>query len=66
MIGARLTLAALLLAGLAACQSERPATRTGSAIDRAGTRTGEAVERAAESTGNALERAGDWVRDRTR
>lgn len=54
-----------LLAPLAACESNRPATRTGEALDRAGTRTGEALGRAARSTGAALGRAGDWVRDKT-
>jgi hypothetical protein len=56
-------LAALLL--LAACESRRPATRAGAAVDRAGSRTGEALGRAAEGTGAAIGRAGDWVRERT-
>ena len=56
----------LLLTAAPACESRRPASRTGEALDRAGTRTGEALGRAADSTGAALGRAGDWVRDRTR
>lgn len=56
-------LLALLL--LAACESSRPATQAGAAIDRAGTETGAALGRAADSTGAALERAGGWVRNRT-
>jgi hypothetical protein len=51
---------------LTACESSRPATRTGEALDRAGSRTGEALGRAANDTGAAVGRAGDWVRDRTR
>ncbi|MCO6418009.1 hypothetical protein JYK14_17845 [Siccirubricoccus sp. KC 17139] len=59
-------LAALLcLVLLGACESRRPAERTGEALDRAGSRTGEALGRAAHSTGAAIGRAGDWVRDRT-
>lgn len=58
------TLACLLV--LAACESRRPATEAGAAVDRAGTRTGQAVDRAAITTGSALERSGEWVRDRTR
>lgn len=58
-------LVALCLLTLAACESSRPATRTGEALDRAGSRTGEAVGRAANETGAAVGRAGDWVRNRT-
>jgi hypothetical protein len=54
----------LCLLLLAACQSERPATRAGETLDRAGSRTGEAVGRAANTTGAAIGRAGDWVRGR--
>jgi len=61
----RALLGALCVMSIAACESSRPATRTGEAIDRAGTRTGEAVGRAAQDTGNAINRAGGWVRDRT-
>jgi hypothetical protein len=57
--------AALCLLGLTACESQRPATRAGAAIDRAGSQTGQAVERAADTTGGAIERAGAWVRQRT-
>ncbi len=57
--------ATILVLTLAACESSRPATRAGSAVDRAGTATGQAVGRAADNTGAALNRAGDWVRDRT-
>ena len=53
------------LLALAACESSRPATRAGEAIDRAGSRTGQALGRAADDTGAALNRAGDWVRART-
>jgi hypothetical protein len=60
-----LAAAALCLPGLAACESQRPATRAGAAIDRAGSQTGQALERAAEETGGAIERAGAWVRRRT-
>jgi hypothetical protein len=60
---------ALLLAAMgmvaAACESSRPATRAGEALDRAGSQTGAALGRAAEDTGAALGRAGNWVRDRT-
>lgn len=61
----RLIAVALLIVPAAACESSRPATRAGAAIDRAGSATGNAVGRAAENTGQALGRAGDWVRDRT-
>lgn len=61
---ARLTLALLVLV-LAACESSRPATRAGEALDRAGSRTGDAVGRAAEGTGAAIGRAGEWIRNRT-
>lgn len=57
--------AALLILALAACETDRPATRAGESLDRAGSRTGEAVGRAANSTGAAIGRAGDWVRGRT-
>ncbi len=60
----RLLTAMLLVMGLAACESSRPATRTGAALDRAGTATGNAVGEAAQDTGAALNRAGSWVRDR--
>jgi hypothetical protein len=60
-----LAAAALLAMSTVACESSRPATRAGAAVDRAGTATGSAVGRAAENTGQALGRAGDWVRDRT-
>ncbi|NKE47750.1 hypothetical protein HB662_23435 [Roseomonas frigidaquae] len=58
-------LTSLCLLTLAACESSRPAARTGEALDRAGTRTGEAVGRAVQDTGAAVGRAGDWVRNRT-
>lgn len=61
----RLIAAACLLC-LAACESRRPMTRAGAAVDRAGTRTGEALDRAATDTGAALDRAGGWVHERTR
>ena len=58
-------LATACLLTLAACESSRPATRTGEALDRAGSRTGDVVGRAANDTGAAVGRAGDWVRTRT-
>lgn len=61
----RLFAGLLLVIGLAACESSRPATRTGAALDRAGTATGNAVGEAAQDTGAALNRAGNWVRNRT-
>ena len=63
----RLTIQVLAAAVLclAACESERPATRAGAALDRAGTQTGQAVERAAKASGGAIERAGGWVREKT-
>ena len=57
-------LAALLLL-LTACESSRPATRAGEALDRAGSATGRAVGTAAENTGDAIGRAGGWIRGRT-
>jgi hypothetical protein len=64
-VAVRLLTALLLVAGLAACESSRPATRTGVALDRAGTATGNAVGEAAQDTGAALNRAGNWVRNRS-
>ena len=61
-----LLLVALCLTALAACESRRPMTRTGDALDRAGSRTGDAVGRAANETGAAVGRAGDWMRNRSR
>ena len=57
--------AALLLLSLAACESSRPATRAGEALDRAGSATGRAVGNAAEGTGAVIGRAGEWIRGRT-
>ncbi len=58
----RLLLALLATATLlSACESDRPMTRAGNALDHAGTKTGEAVGTAAEDTGAAINRAGNWV-----
>ena len=57
-------LAAMAMFGLVACESERPATRAGAAVDRAGTATGNAVDRAAAATGGALERSGTYVKEK--
>ena len=51
---------------LAACESQRPATKAGQALDRAGSEAGRAVGHAAQETGAAFHRAGDWIRARTR
>ncbi len=49
------------LAGLAGCESDKPATRAGMALDSAGTATGQAVSNAGVATGNAASRAGNYV-----
>jgi hypothetical protein len=49
------------LTALSACESERPATRAGAALDRAGTATGNAVDNAAQATGNAANRTGNYI-----
>ncbi|WP_431280919.1 hypothetical protein ACQW02_16035 [Humitalea sp. 24SJ18S-53] len=67
-MGRRIGALALAVTGILAvggCESSRPATRTGAALDRAGTQTGAALGRAADSTGAALNRAGEWVREKT-
>ncbi|RAI54062.1 hypothetical protein [Roseicella frigidaeris] len=55
----------LALAALPGCESRKPATQTGEALDRAGTATGAAIDRAATATGGAMERTGEWVRRKT-
>lgn len=51
----------VLVAGLAGCEREQPATHVGQAIDRAGTATGQAVGNAASATGRAVDRAGNYI-----
>jgi uncharacterized lipoprotein len=57
----RFALAFLTVLVLAACESSRPMTRTGEALDQSGSRTGAALGTAAQDTGQALNRAGNWV-----
>lgn len=54
----------LFLVGLAGCESRRPATHAGAALDRAGTRTGQAVGHAATTTGRALDRTGHYIQQK--
>lgn len=54
----------LLLVSLAGCESQKPATHVGAALDRAGTATGQAVSNAAQATGRALNRTGDYINEK--